>query len=628
MRWLCLIVLAGCGKPTYVEPRLPCAQHDANRSVFFGDLHVHTTYSFDVNAFEVRNTPVDAYRFARGATLTLPPLDADGNGTRSVKLERPLDFAAVTDHSEFLGEVEACTTPGANGYDSPTCTTFRAGSNQAIVSFAFNLTNQDPVRSEDLCGRDGKGCSSNAGAVWARIQSAAENAYDKTAACSFTSFVAYEYTAATNYSTLHRNVIFANDHVPAPTTYFEQPSPQGLWKQLKATCLDGAIPGCDVLAIPHNPNESNGHMFVVEYPGASGVDEQKAQAQQRSEMEPLVEIYQHKAASECMNGIGATLGAPDEQCSFEAPRRNPVTDCGDSTGVGGVTRLGCFSSLDFVRGALLAGLAENERLGVNPYRLGIIASTDTHNGTPGLTDERDFVGHRGTDDDTAAKRLGNGSLTPGGIEFSGGGLTAVWAEENSRPSLFAALRRREVYGTSGPRLTVRFFGAPSLPADLCSDPNLVSKAYAAGVPMGSVLPKLGTAPSFVVAALRDPGTPSHPSVPLQRIQIVKGWRDAAGNHQAVYDIGGNPNNGASVDADCTPHGAGDDSLCAVFTDPDFHATDNAFYYARVLENPTCRWSTYECNALALADRPASCTDPTIPKTVQERAWTSPIWYSP
>ena len=621
--------MAGCDQPTYVEPRLPCAQHDPMRSVFFGDLHVHTTYSFDVNAFEVRNTPVDAYRFARGATLALPPLDPAGNGTRSVSLERPLDFAAVTDHSEFLGEVEACTTPGADGYDSPTCATFRTGGNQAIVSFALGLTNAEPTRSEDICGSDGKGCRGNAGAVWARIQSAAAQAYDKTAACSFTSFVAYEYTAATNYSTLHRNVIFANDHVPAPTTYFEQPSPQGLWSQLKATCLDGNVPGCDVLAIPHNPNESNGHMFVVEYPGASNVDAERAQASLRSQLEPLVEIYQHKAASECMNGIGATLGAPDEQCGFEAPRRNPITDCRDSTGTGGVTRLGCFSSLDFVRGALLAGLGEQERLGVNPYRLGIIASTDTHNGTPGLVDERDFVGHRGTDDDTVQKRLGTGGLTPGGIEFSAGGLTAVWAEENSRPSLFAALRRREVYGTSGPRLTVRFFGGWSLPPQLCTDPNLVPKAYAAGVPMGGILPKpTSPAPSFVVAALRDPGTATHPSVPLQRIQIIKGWRDADGAHQAVYDIAGNPNNNASVDADCTPRGAGDDTLCAVFTDPDFHPSQHAFYYARVLENPTCRWSTIACNSLQAVDRPPSCTDPTVPKNVQERAWTSPIWYTP
>jgi hypothetical protein len=596
--------------------------------VLFGDLHVHTRLSFDAYAFEVRNGPEEAYRFARGEAVTLPPLDAAGRGTRTVQLDRPLDFAAVTDHSEFLGEIEACTTPGSDGYLSAACTALRAGGNNGVLQFGPLLADPQPTRPVDVCGADGSACRGPAGSVWARVQAAAREADDRTSACRFTAFIGYEYTAATGFSTLHRNVIFANDQVPEPVTYFEQPKPEQLWRELRATCLD-APSGCDVLAIPHNPNESNGNLFHVEAEGRS-TEEQAEAARLRAGLEPLVEIYQHKAASECLNGLGATLGAPDEQCAFEAPRRDAIVDCADQPGAGGVARRGCFAETDFVRGALLAGLAESERLGVNPFRLGILASTDTHNGTPGFVDEREFVGHRGTDDDTAALRLGAGVLTAGGIEFSPGGLVAVWAEENSRPSIFAALRRREVYGTSGPRLTVRLFGGWALPDGLCGDPQLVDKADAAGVPMGGLLPPRppGGVPRFVVAAARDPGTPSHPSVALDRLQLIKGWRDQAGTHQKVLDVALTPTPATLDAASCIPSSGGSDTLCAEVRDPDFDPNAHAFYYVRVLESPTCRWSALLCDSLPPAERPASCSDPTVPRTIQERAWSSPIWYDP
>ncbi len=615
-------------RPVYVEPRTPCAQHDPLKNLYFGDLHVHTTYSFDAHVFDVENRPEDAYRFAQGQPLTLPPLDANGAGTRTIAIDRPLDFTAVTDHSEFLGEVETCSTPGSATYDSPDCVMYRMGGNISIVSLAIALTAESPMRAADVCGDDGSVCATAANQVWSRIQQAANDAYDKSAACAFTSFIGYEYSAATDLSTLHRNVIFRSDHVPFPTTYFEQPTPQGLWTELQHTCLDSPS-GCDVLAIPHNSNESNGNMFFVEYPGANGPDDERAQATRRAQLEPLVEVYQHKAASECYNGLAGVIGAPDEQCGFEQPRRSPVVDCGDGRGEGGVNRQGCFSRLDFVRGVLLAGLQESQRIGVNPYRLGIIASTDTHNGTPGAVSEKDFQGHRGTDDDTPAKRLSGGNLTPGGVEFGPGGLAAVWAEENSRPAIFDALRRREVYGTSGPRIAVRVFGGWNLPSTMCSDANLVADGYQLGVPMGGILPSsrpAGAAPSFVVSALRDPGTSARPSAQLQRVQIVKGWLAADGAHQQVFDIAGGDNGATVDDATCTPSGPGADSLCGVFTDPAFDPTQPAFYYARVLENPTCRWSAFQCNALAPADQPAACSDPTLPRTIQERAWTSPIWY--
>ena len=613
----------------YDEVREACASNNPLRNLYFGDLHVHTALSFDANAFDVRTTQAEAYGFARGAAVALPPLDGNGVGTRTIQLERPLDFVALTDHSEYLGEVEECTTPGSPNYGSPTCTTYRGEEYNAVRLFGFKLA-LGPPRFADVCAPGVQECLTQGAQVWQRVQDAAEQAYDRTASCSFTSFVAYEYSSSKGTSTHHRNVIFGNDRVPYPTTFFEQTEPRGLWSELKATCLDAAT-GCDVLAIPHNPNESNGTMFFVEYPGAQGLAKERAQAQLRGAMEPLVEIYQHKGDSECMNGLSGVIGASDEQCSFEKDPR-PFQDCGDGTGGGGVARFGCFSRLDFVRNVLLAGMKEDLRLGVNPYRLGIISSTDTHNGTPGAVDEAGFIGHRGLDDDTPAKQLGNGVLTGGGIQFSPGGIVGVWAEENSRPRIFDALRRREVFGTSGPRIALRFFGGWDLPAGLCSDPDMIAAAYQAGVPMGSPLdaaPGPVTAPSFLVSAQRDPGTLSRPSAQLQRIQIVKGWIDQGQSHQQVFDVAGNPDNGASVDLDtCAVSGPGDDSLCAVWTDPSFDAGQHAYYYVRVLENPTCRWSTITCNGLAPADRPPSCSDPSVKKTIQERAWTSPIWYRP
>jgi hypothetical protein len=622
VKLLCLPRPAGQSCP--IDVREPCASSNPLRNAYFGDLHIHTRHSFDANAFDVPTTPQDAYAFARGTPLALPPLALDGTPTQIVQIDRPLDFAAVTDHSEFLGEVEMCTTPGSAAYDSAFCTQYRTDiPSNATTIFGVQLTPANPTRNTQVCGPDGTGCIPDAMAVWRRIQLAADAAYDRTSACSFTSFVAYEYTAATGVSTLHRNVIFRNERVPFPTTYFEQPTPQGLWAELKNTCLDAGT-GCDALVIPHNPNESNGKMFQL--PAESA-----AEAAVRASMEPLLEIYQHKGDSECRNGLSGIVGAPDELCDFEKEQYATFTDCGDGTGSLGAARLGCVSRRDFARGALLEGLKEAERIGVNPFQLGFIGSTDTHNGTPGFVGEETFVGHRGTDDDTPAKRLGRGSLTVGGISFSPGGLAGVWAEENSRDSIFRALRRRETFATSGPRIAPRFFGGWNLDPGLCSDVDMIQNAYAEGVSMGGTLPVAppATAPSFLVAALRDPGTASKPGTQLQRIQIVKGWRENDESHYQVYDVAGDAMNGASVDTDtCVPSGPGFDSLCAVWTDPDFDPTERAFYYARVVENPTCRWSAYECNRLAPEDRPASCSDPAWPKTIQERAWTSPIWFTP
>src|SRR6266404_3862281 len=299
----------------------------------------------------------------------------------------------------------------------------------------------------------------------------------------------------------------------------------------------------------------------------------------RSSMEPLVEMNQHKGDSECRTGFQST----DELCGFEKLNRlqlfNPVSDPNQA-----------FPPLNYVRNALKEGLAQEQQLGVNPFKLGLIGSTDTHNATPGATEEQDFGanGHLGLRDHaTPAFMLAR--VTPAGIEATPGGLAVVWAEENSRDALFAAMRRREVYGTSGTRPILRFFGGRE--SNLrCRAPDFVATAYAGGVPMGGEIGPVrgGRSPRFGVLAFRDPGTPTAPGTPLQRVQIVKGWVDAGGqSHEKVFEVAGNPENGAAVDtATCAPSGTGFDSLCAVWSDPEFKVAERAFYYARVLENPT------------------------------------------
>ncbi len=615
-------------RTTPTEEREPCADRNPLRNAYFGDTHIHTSLSFDAWVYDVRLDPEAAYRFARGEKVYGPPLGADGVGTRPLQLARPLDFVALSDHAEMLAEVNTCTTPGNAAYDSAACQKYREGGASSIVQFGISLTEPQPIRIEEICGEQGVDCPALSRDVWSSIQEAAEEAYDRTSACSFTSFVAYEYSGAPEVSNIHRNVIFRNEKVPvAPTSYFEEPTPQGLWARLQEECLDAGT-GCDVLAIPHNSNWSNGRQFQVTYPGATTRDEQASAAAFRARIEPLVEIFQHKGDSECRNGLETVLGTPDELCGFEKLRQE-ADDCGDGIGGGAMIGLGCVSRLDFVRNVLKEGLKQEAELGANPFKLGIIAATDSHSGTPGRVPEDASTGHLGNADDDPTEQLGVGFAFPGGIIYNGGGLAGVWAEENSRDALFEAMRRRETFGTSGPRIVVRFFGGWDYPDGMCEDPQLVARGYAGGTPMGGDLPPRGeaSAPRFVVQALRDS---ADGATPLQRAQIIKGWMDGEGKlREKVWDVAGDKNNGASVDTNtCERSGSGADLLCSVWSDPEFDPAQRAFYYVRVVENPTCRWSTHVCNQLPEAERPDSCTDPAYPRVIQERAWTSPIWYTP
>ena len=612
--------------------RQPCAEREPNRRAFFGDLHVHTSRSFDTWTHGTRTTVDDAYRFARGEEIPLA-------GGRRSRLARALDFAAVTDHAEWLGEVSLCTRPGSTAYDSRTCRTYR-GERVPWVGRIIPFLRMPPLRAvmdrsgrdREVCGEGGTACRGAALSVWNDNQRAAEKWQDRSSACAFSTFHAYEYTANPAISKVHRNVVFRNASVPElPVSWVDEPEAPELWRRLEETCLESGS-GCDVISIPHNPNLSNGRMFALWYQDLAPAA-QREEAALRARLEPLVEMMQAKGESECRNGLSGIVGARDELCDFEKIRglADPPEDCGEGSGSGAMAGFGCISRRDFVRYVLTEGLREESRLGVNPFRFGLIGSTDTHNSNPGSTDERRFEGTSGLKSDTAIERLSPEARSS--LYRSPGGLAGIYAEENSRESLFAAMKRRETFATSGTRIIPRFFGAWDLPAQACGRPDQTALGYENGVPMGSLLPERpggSESPIFLLSALRDPGSPGRSGGLLQRIQLIKGWVDADGQlHQEVHDVAGESENGADVDlATCTPRGPGADALCAAWSDPDFDPTRPAVYYARVLENPSCRWSAHQCLALPAAERPESCSDPGIPKLIQERAWTSPIWYVP
>lgn len=603
------------------ENREPCADYDERRRPFFGDLHVHTGLSFDVALQDTRNRPKDAYRFAKGESVGLQPYDAEGRALRSSKIDRPLDFTAVTDHGEFLGEVQICQTPGQEGNDSLVCTIYRKWPRLAFLIFGGDITSVDDPKRYAFCGPEGALCREAASGPWQEIQSAAEEAYDRTAACSFTTFVAYEWTGAPQTRNLHRNVIFRNERVPAfPVSFVEAPYPSEMWRQLDESCVAG-VDGCEAISIPHNSNISGGLMFLDRERGREPFG--RDYAEKRAEYEPILEMMQHKGESECQTGIGTS----DEQCNFE---KLPYDRFG---GRFDPTQVFAPAQTNFVRSGLGSGLALQQKLGVNPFKYGFIGSTDTHLGTPGAVAENTHQGHGGAG---MVRADGKAVGLPDNIEYNPGGLAVLWAEENSRDALFAAMRRREAYATSGPRMVVRFFGGWDYPEGTCGG-DLVGAGYAQGVPMGGDLPAPATpggAPRFVVQALRDPGTEVSPSAPLERVQIVKGWLEDGEAKERVYDVAGKAGVATVDTSTCARSGGGADSLCAVWSDPDFDATTSAYYYARVLEVPTCRWSAYICNAQGVDCSDSStippggedCCNTAFPKEIQERAWTSPIWY--
>ncbi len=607
----------------YSETRQPCSNYDVNNQAFFGDLHVHTRYSLDASTQGTQTSPDDAYRFAKGEKIGIQPWGKDGRAQRSLQLGRPLDFAMVSDHAELIGEVKMCNTPNMDGYSSWQCLFYRHFPRGAYYLFNYMATME--ASHLGMCGDDGELCRTASLAPWQEMQTAAEHHYDRSQGCKFTAFVGYEWTGmeADSGGNLHRNIVFRNDNVPTlPSSFIDTPQAKKLWLSLGRECNDKEG-SCDSLVIPHNSNLSAGYMFS----GLTDTGEPMTgeYARLRNQYEPLAEIMQHKGASECYFKAGVSR---DELCAFEQQPKDNIAGFGNEP----------TPNTGFMRKVLADGMRLEKSLGINPYKYGIIASTDTHLGAPGAAEEGSFLGHGG------AGMPAKDEVPPGlpdKLEYNPGGLAVVWAPENSRDALFDAMRRKEVYGTSGPRIESRFFAGWDYSQDLCADPNLVSKAYAEGVPMGSDLTRItegDIAPNFIVFARQDAGTIDFPGTALQRIQIVKGWIDEAGEHrERVIDVAGDANNGASVDTrSCETQGAGFANLCTVWTDTEFNPKEQAYYYSRVVENPSCRWSQRICNAHAVdCSNPSTigeglegcCSDQHRP-VIQERAWSSPIWYKP
>jgi hypothetical protein len=633
-------------RPAFVgtDTRVPCLDQHSDKRAYFGALHIHTSLSFDAWVLGNENGPEAAYAFARGEPIV------SGVSQQKLQLERPLDFAAVTDHSEQYGQTGICTDPTQANYNHEVCNTIRGDIWWAYLLpdslsrlgriFSSGGVGPGAVYMDEICPGDTT-CTLQSAPVWERIQRAAEDSYDRSEYCEFTSLVGYEYslTTAGDGNNMHRNVLFRNSTVlNLPVSANLAQRPVDLWRYLEQSC-NGADNACEVMAIPHNSNLSAGEMFAPLYGGATSLEEETEVAALRARTEPLTEIYQAKGDSECRNGLYRVGGAPDEFCDFEKVRRKTeiFDDCKDDIGDRGMAMTGCVSRRSFVRYALSEGLAEKKRLGINPFELGIIAATDTHDSNGGDVDEYDNRSGLALND-TPEERLQPEIVLPGGIasvrqaRFSAGGLAGVFAQQNTREDLFDAMRSRETFGTSGPRIVPRFFAADRLPEDLCNSPDMISQAYTLGSPMGSAITRSDTAasPDFLVAADADIGTAAHPGGLLQRLQVIKGWVDENGTpQQRVYDVAGNPDNGATVDLDsCQPEGEGFRDLCTVWQDPDYVPEQQAVYYSRTLQNPSCRWDAYQCAEFPEGQRPATCDDPDYPKTIQERAWTSPIWIYP
>ena len=620
-----LVLAAGCAQeapaPEETTPDAPAAEEapapsdiasNPLRNAYFGDTHIHTVLSFDAYLMGTRRTPDEAYDFAKGEAIQ----HAAG---RMMQLHAPLDFLAVSDHAFYLGMMQELADETSAYGDHPVASAVRgatdaAGSGAGFQAVVGHLRAgfADPDREDDLDDRN------VARSAWQEIIESAERNNDPG---SFTAFIGYEYTSSgPETQNLHRNVIFRGSEVPLqPFSRLDSLNPEDLWAWMDAN----RDAGMDALAIPHNSNGSDGWMFRDVTFAGDPLDAGYADLRMRNE--PIVENTQVKGTSD----THPLLSPNDEWADFELMELKVATD--QTSHPPG----------SYVRNAYLRGLAMETTEGFNPYRFGVIGSSDTHNAA-GSFYEYDYWSKTGFTDIEPYMRgsvplpepAEDGSeYADGSSQFWGAsGLAGVWAESNTREAIFDAMRRKETFSTSGPRIQVRFFGGYGLDSDLPDAPDSIARAYSGGVPMGADLPSNGEgAPAFYAWAIRDPNT-----VGLQRLQIVKGWIEDGEHRETVVDVacsdGGAvdpgtqrcPDNGATVDlATCdVSEGPGAAELSAVWSDPDFDPAQHAFYYVRVLENPKCRWSTWDAIRAGVAPRPD------MHATIQDRAWSSPIWVRP
>ena len=603
----CFSLAYGAGAQVSIgQPQDEKGKPNPLKNVYFGEQHMHTVNSPDAFAFGTRNTPDDAYRFCKGE-----PIKIHTTG-ETVKKKTPYDWCALTDHAEYMGVM-----PLLLKKDNPLANTEigkmigsgdpkqgEAAFQQIITSAAINTPISYMIDAKVMRS------------IWDEQKKITNKHYEPG---KFTTLIAFEWTSIPQYQNLHHNVFFRDDKGPdVQFSSFDSVKREDLWTYQE---VQRAL-GHENFSIPHNSNVSNGLMFP---PRTSyGTEITKEWAERSAANSVAVEMAQTTGASE----TNPSLSPNDEFAGFEDYYHNLL-------GSGGVV-----GKVDgsFVRQGLITGIGFQEMLGANPYKFGIVAGADTHNAASD-NEEFNYFGVHGNTDKTPEVRLASQGSVAGepARRFSSPATTAVWAPENTREAIFDAIKAKETYGTSGTFIRLRFFGGWEYPSDLMGDREFVKKAYAGGVPMGGDLPPhpakdFAKAPKLAVWALKDPNSGN-----LDRIQIVKGWFDRGYAYEKVYDVVWADAQNRKVDAygKVAPVGntvdikqatytnnIGDSQLSAVWTDPDFDPTHHAVYYVRVLEIPTPRWTTYDAKKLGI-DPPQD-----VAPTIQERAWSSPIWYTP
>jgi hypothetical protein len=600
-------IIEGIGQSDYS----PYAGRDFPNQVFFGDTHLHTAVSGDAGTMN-RVGQEDAFRFARGEEVTTT------HGLRA-RLSRPLDFLVLTDHAEMYGLMPQllagdpdilATENGKRWYDmlmtGDPDTIF-----EAAMEIVVSLSKKDPPINNPVATRK----------AWEAYTVLADK-YNQPG--HFTALIGYEWTAIGG-NNLHRNVVFRGDSEVAlktnPFSQFDSQNPEDLWRALEKFSGDT---GAQVLAIPHNGNLSNGRMFSVK--NFDGSPLTKELAELRARMEPIIEATQIKGDSEAH----PFLSPDDEFADYE------TWDAANLNG--SEIKEESMLQYEYTREALKTGLKLKKSIGVNPYRFGILGGSDSHTSLAAVEEENFFGKHSGVEPEPQRweHMVISSPLDPDlailGWQQAAAGYAGVWATENTREAIFDAMRRKEVYATTGPRMTVRFFGGWSFTANDIQNRVPAYTGYEKGVPMGGELGKAeAKAPSFLVAAAKDPYSGN-----LDRIQIVKGWMDKKGDtHEKVYDVVWSDERKPGRDGKLPPVGntvniakatwansIGEPELITVWQDPGFDKDESAFYYARVIEIPTPRWTAYEAKRFGVQ------MDDKVPMTTQERAYTSPIWYQP
>ncbi len=576
-----------------------------DRNVYFGAVHVHTNYSFDAFTNGTLASPANAYEWAQGKAIP------GGGGGPDLKIDTPLDFYAVSDHAEFMGVFREMANPDSPLSKHPLAPRITSkDQNEAVQAFAEVLREKsqgkiDPALDDPAIKKS----------VWQKIVKTADEYYVPG---KFTTFPAFEWTSNPNMRNLHRVVVF-RDSAKIPDMAIssnESNDPETLWAWMEAQRAEGST----LLAIPHNANASDGLMFALN--SYSDKPFSKAYINTRARNEPLYEITQIKGTSE----THPDLSPNDEFAGFEQWDYTLSADSLRPTHRKG----------SFARQALLDGLAFAARGEGNPFKYGFIGDSDTHNA--GASNEEDnYTGKFGFENNPEHRLLGMKGQPAAQMqqvrEFSSGGLAGVWAEANTREAIFDAMMRKETFGTTGPMIKVRFFGGWTFTDEDRNAKDFARNGYASGVPMGGTLKTAGEgkSPSFIVRASKDPKSGN-----LDRIQIVKGWVDAKGaQHEKIYNVAWSGDRkldaegklgavGNTVDAKKATYSntIGQPELSANWVDPDFDPEQYAFYYVRVLEIPTPRWSTRDAVGLGI-DVPAG-----LPVSIQERAYTSAIWYQP